>query len=126
MDDAKPKTEPVESDPPLFYSCHVFVCTNERPAGHPRGCCKAKGSEKLRDYMKARAKELKIPNIRVNTAGCLERCEFGPAMVIYPEGIWYRPTSIEDVEEILQVHVLGGGRVPRLMLTEKDVPPPKG
>jgi (2Fe-2S) ferredoxin len=46
-------------------------------------------------------------------------------MVIYPEGVWYRPRSIEDVEEILQVHLLGGGRVRRLMLTEADVPPPK-
>ena len=115
-----------DTDPPPFYGAHIFVCTNRRPENHPRGSCAARGSEKLRDYMKARAKELKIPDIRVNTAGCLERCEFGPAMVIYPEGVWYRPTGIEDVEEILQVHVLGGGRVRRLMLTEKDVPPPKG
>ena len=48
----------MDGDPKLFYQAHVFVCTNERPAGHPRGCCKDKGSEKLRDYMKARAKEL--------------------------------------------------------------------
>lgn len=115
-----------EPDPPPFYTAHVFVCTNRRPDNHPRGCCAAGGSEKLRDYMKARAKELKIPDIRVNTAGCMERCEFGPAMVIYPEGVWYRPLTIEDAEEILQVHVIGGGRVRRLMLTEKDVPPPKG
>jgi (2Fe-2S) ferredoxin len=115
-----------EPDPPPFYAAHIFVCTNRRLEGHPRGCCAARGSEKLRDYMKARAKELKIPDIRVNTAGCLERCEFGPALVIYPDGVWYRPTCIEDVEEILQVHVIGGGRVRRLMLTEADVPPPKG
>ena len=114
------------ADPPPFYRAHLFVCTNRRPEGHRRGSCASRGSEKLRDYMKARAKELKIPDIRVNSAGCLERCEFGPTMVIYPEGVWYRPTSIEDVEEILQVHVIGGGRVRRLMLTEKDVPPPKG
>jgi len=114
------------ADPPPFYAAHIFVCTNRRPDDHPRGCCAARGSEKLRDYMKARAKELKIPDIRVNTAGCLERCEFGPAMVIYPDGVWYRPMNVEDVEEILQVHVIGGGRVRRLMLTEKDVPPPKG
>jgi (2Fe-2S) ferredoxin len=76
--------------------------------------------------MKARAKELKIPDIRVNTAGCLDRCEFGPAVVIYPEGVWYRAGSVADIEEILQTHVVGGGRVPRLMLTDKDVPPPKG
>jgi (2Fe-2S) ferredoxin len=115
-----------DADPPPFYAAHIFVCTNRRPDDHPRGCCAARGSEKLRDYMKARAKELKIPDIRVNTAGCLERCEFGPAMVIYPDGVWYRPMNVEDVEEIVQVHVIGGGRVPRLMLTEKDVPPPKG
>jgi (2Fe-2S) ferredoxin len=62
---------------------------------------------------------------RINQAGCLDRCEFGPAMVIYPEGVWYRPQSREDVDEILTVHVQGGGRVGRLMLTERDVPPPK-
>lgn len=114
-----------EPDPPPFYTAHIFACTNRRPEGHPRGSCAARGSEKLRDYMKARAKELGIKGIRVNTAGCMDRCEFGPAMVIYPEGVWYRPRSIEDVEEILQVHLLGGGRVRRLMLTEADVPPPK-
>lgn len=122
-----PETNRVSrADPPPFYTAHLFVCTNRRQDDHPRGSCAARGSEKLRDYMKARAKELKIPGIRVNTAGCLERCEFGPALVIYPEGVWYRPTSIEDVEEILQVHVIGGGRVPRLMLTEADIPPSKG
>ena len=115
-----------EADPPPYFDAHVFVCCNRRPDGHRRGSCAASGSEKLRDYMKARAKELKIPDIRVNTAGCLERCEFGPAMVIYPEGVWYRPRTTEDVEEILQVHVMGGGRVRRLMLTGQDVPPPKG
>lgn len=55
----------------------------------------------------------------------MERCEFGPAMVIYPEGVWYRPATTEDVEEIIQTHILGGSRVARLMLTEHDVLPPK-
>ena len=114
------------SDERPYYALHVFCCTNERPEGHPRGSCARKGAERLRNYMKARAKELKVPGIRVNSAGCLDRCEFGPAMVIYPEGVWYRPTSVEDVEEILEIHVIGGGRVKRLMLTETDVPPPKG
>ncbi|MCX7933233.1 MAG: (2Fe-2S) ferredoxin domain-containing protein [Rhodovarius sp.] len=109
-----------QPDPPPFYDLHIFVCTNRRPDGHRRGSCAARGSEALRDYMKARVKELGIPRIRVNTAGCLDRCEFGPTLVIYPEGVWYRPQTREDVEEILEVHVRGGGRVPRLMLTEKD------
>jgi (2Fe-2S) ferredoxin len=46
--------------------------------------------------------------------------------VIYPEGVWYRAGSVADIEEILQTHLVGGGRVPRLILTDKDVPPPKG
>ena len=79
----------------------------------------------MRDYLKARAKELGIGGIRVNSAGCLDRCEFGPVMVIYPEGVWYRADTREDLDEILSVHVQGGGRVRRLMLTERDVPPPK-
>ena len=115
-----------EADPPPFYDAHLFVCTNRRQDGHKRGSCAARGSEKLRDYMKARAKELGIPGIRVNAAGCLDRCEFGPALVIYPEGIWYSPKTRADVDEILAAHLVAGGRVPRLMLTEKDVPPPKG
>jgi len=104
------------SDPDPFYRAHVFCCTNERPAGHPRGCCKAKGAEKLRNYMKARAKELGLADVRVNAAGCLDRCELGATMVIYPEGVWYTYASMADVDEILQRHVVEGGRVQRLML----------
>jgi (2Fe-2S) ferredoxin len=123
MDDGKPKIEAAESDPLLFYSSHVFVCTNERPAGHPRGCCKAKGSEKLRDYMKARAKELGLRDVRINSAGCLDRCELGPTMVIYPEGVWYAPKTTADIDEILATHMVAGGRVRRLMLKPGDDPP---
>ncbi len=77
------------SDPRPYYDAHVFCCTNRRPAGHPRGCCAEKGSEALRDYMKGRAKELGLKNVRINSAGCLDRCELGPSVLIYPEGIWY-------------------------------------
>lgn len=103
-------------DPPLYYDAHLFVCCNRRPDGHPRGSCAAKGSERLRDYMKARAKEMGLPRIRVNAAGCLDRCELGPCMVIYPEGVWYRITSPADVDKILTQHVRDGGRVTELML----------
>jgi (2Fe-2S) ferredoxin len=75
--------------------------------------------------MKARAKELGIRGVRVNSAGCLDRCEFGPTIVIYPEGIWYRAETREDIDEILEAHLVRGGRAHRLILTEKDVPPPK-
>jgi len=66
--------------------------------------------------MREQAKALGIENIRVNASGCLDRCELGPNMVIYPEGVWYHYESQEDVDEILQTHLLEGGRVERLML----------
>ena len=66
--------------------------------------------------MKARAKELGLERVRVNNAGCLDRCELGPTMVIYPEGTWYTYASMADVDEILATHVIGGGRVERLLL----------
>jgi (2Fe-2S) ferredoxin len=115
-----------EADPPHYFRAHIFVCGNRRPDDHKRGSCAAQGSEALRDYMKARAKELGIPGIRVNQAGCLDRCEFGPTLVIYPEGIWYQARTREDIDEILTAHLVEGGRAHRLMLTEKDVAPAKG
>ncbi|MBW7851765.1 MAG: (2Fe-2S) ferredoxin domain-containing protein [Rhodospirillales bacterium] len=109
-------------DPPPYYRAHVFCCTNQRPAGHPRGSCAAKGSEGLRDYMKARAKEFGLGDVRINSAGCLDRCELGPTMVIYPEGVWYACRTREDVDEILRTHLIEGGRVGRLMLRPEDGP----
>jgi (2Fe-2S) ferredoxin len=103
-------------DPAPFYRIHVFACTNRRPDGHARGSCAERGSEALRDYMKARAKELGLKGVRINSAGCLDRCELGPVMVIYPEGVWYAYRSSADVDEILRVHLVEGGRVERLML----------
>ena len=111
-----------EQDPQAYYRHHVFVCTNERPEGHPRGCCSARGSVELRNYMKSKAKEMGLEGIRINAAGCLDRCELGPTVVIYPEGVWYRCESTADMDEILTRHVRDGGRVPRLMLTPGDDP----
>src|SRR6201996_7845261 len=107
-------------DPASYYQAHVFCCVNERPAGHPRGCCKTKGAEKLRNYMKARAKELGLQDVRINQSGCLDRCELGPTVVIYPEGIWYSCPTREDIDEVLQTHLVQGGRVERLMLQTAD------
>lgn len=103
-------------EPDLYYQVHIFACTNTRPEKHPRGSCAARGGQKLRDYMKVRAKELGIEAVRVNSAGCLDRCELGPVVVIYPEGVWYSVQSFEDIDEILDTHVIKGGRVERLML----------
>lgn len=103
-------------DPKAYFARHVFICTNQRVEGHSRGCCLEKGSLKLRNYLKARVKELGLPGLRINTAGCLDRCELGPTMVVYPEGVWYRFASADDLEEILQNHLVANGRVERLML----------
>lgn len=72
--------------------------------------------------MKARAKELGLEKIRVNAAGCLDRCELGPTMVIYPEGTWYRYETRADVDEILDVHIRDKGRVDRLLLPATGMP----
>jgi (2Fe-2S) ferredoxin len=106
------------TDPPPFFTTHVFVCGNRRPEGHHRGCCASKGSEKLRDYMKARVKELKISNVRINQSGCLDRCELGPCAVLYPEGVWYKLDSREAVDEVLQRHIIDGGRVIEQMIDQ--------
>ncbi len=110
------------NDPKPFFEAHLFVCTNRRLDDHPRGSCAAKGSEKLRDYMKARAKEMGLQGLRVNSAGCLDRCELGPCLVIYPEGVWYRIGSPADIDRVLELHVRDGGRVPDLMLPAEAVP----
>ena len=109
------------TDPKPYYEAHVFCCTNRRPAGHPRGCCAERGAEELRDHMKSRAKQLGLKNVRINSAGCLDRCELGPTVVIYPEGVWYSYSTKEDIDEVLQTHLVEGKRVERLMLrtTEK-------
>jgi (2Fe-2S) ferredoxin len=113
-------TREKSGDPAPYYEAHVFCCTNRRPAGHPRGCCAEKGAEELRDYMKGRAKELGLKNVRINTAGCLDRCELGPTLVIYPEGVWYSVTSKQDIDDVLKAHLIAGGRVERLMLKTAD------
>jgi (2Fe-2S) ferredoxin len=112
-------------DPDPYYRRHVFCCINERPPGHERGCCKDKDALRLRNHMKAQVKTLGLEGVRINASGCLDRCELGPTMVIYPEGVWYSCRTLEDADEILRVHVIGGGRVERLMLEPDTAEPPR-
>ena len=104
-------------DPPLYYANHVFVCTNRRPDGHRRGSCAERGAEELRDYMKARARALGLDmDSRINNSGCLDRCELGPCVVAYPEGVWYRIGSKADVDAFLETHMRDGARLPDQLL----------
>lgn len=108
------------------YDLHVFSCINEREFGHPRGSCSARGAVDLQSYMKKRGKELGLGSrIRINKSGCLDRCELGPVMVIYPAGIWYSYNSREDIDEILQSHLLSGQVVDRLLLKPGQTKPLK-
>ncbi len=104
-----------DADP--VYRVHVFCCVNERPESHWRGSCGGKGARRLCDYMCRLGMALGVKRIRVNHAGCLNVCEHGPVMVIYPEGSWYRFETEQDVAEILKSHVMGGRRVERLALS---------
>ncbi len=113
------ETDDLTKDPGPFYRRHVFFCVNKREDGHERGCCADKGSLELREYMKMRAKEMGLKRVRINSSGCLDRCEKGPSVVVYPEGVWYRCESKEDVDEVVETHLRDGGRVPRLMMDKK-------
>lgn len=99
-----------------YFRAHIFCCTNQRPPGHKSGCCFDKRAEPLRNYMKRRAKELGLDDVRVNNAGCLDRCTEGPVLVIYPEGVWYRPSTEADIDEILTEHLQHNRPVERLLL----------
>lgn len=101
---------------PPPYTRHVFVCTNRRPDGSPRGCCASKGSEDLRLAIKKELDAQDVRNVRINTAGCLDACERGMAVVVYPEGTWYGPVAPEDVKELVTSHLKDGQPVERLRM----------
>ena len=68
--------------------------------------------------MKARVKELDLPGIRINSAGCLDRCEEGPCVVAYPEGVWVRLTTVSDVDEFVSAYLENGETPERLRLAD--------
>jgi (2Fe-2S) ferredoxin len=100
-----------------LYEHHVFVCENRRAEDDPKGCCAAKGGVELRAALKLAAKQACRPGkVRVNAAGCLDQCAHGPTVVVYPEAVWYGRVSLEDVDEIVREHLVGGRPVERLRL----------
>jgi (2Fe-2S) ferredoxin len=97
------------------FKHHVFFCCNQRPGGAQ--CCAALGAAGLRDYAKQRVKALGLAGegkVRINMAGCLDRCDQGPVMVIYPEAVWYTFVDQEDVDEIIDEHLVNDRVVERL------------
>jgi len=99
------------------FEKHVFICTNRRDPGNPKGCCAEKGSEEIREFFKKELHERKLKGrIRANAAGCLDQCAKGPAVVVYPEQVWYTVPTVEDAREIVEQHLVGGVPVERLRM----------
>ena len=98
------------------FERHLFVCTNRRDENNPKGCCASKGGEQLHVVFKAALAERGLKGrIRANKAGCLDACDFGCAVVVYPDNVWYAGVKKEDVPEIIEEHLVGGRPVERLL-----------
>ncbi len=104
------------------YKNHIFICTNQRPAGNPRGSCDPAGIGAMQVAFKKELAErgLKI-DIRANKAGCLDQCEHGPVVVVYPEGVWYGGITAADIPEIIDSHLIGGRPVERIRLPDECI-----
>lgn len=99
----------------MYYDKHIFICINQRDENSRQSCGNC-GSEELAKNMKKKCKSAAIKNIRVNTSSCLNRCEQGPVMVIYPEGIWYNFNNEADIDKIVNKHILQNKIVEELIL----------
>jgi (2Fe-2S) ferredoxin len=101
------------------FERHVFVCGNQRPEGHPRGCCDPTGAEALHKCFKAAIADRGLQRrVRANRSGCLDQCEHGPTVVVYPDAVWYGGVTAADVDEIVDRHLVGGEPVERLRLAD--------
>lgn len=106
----------IETMSDSYYRYHLFFCMNER---ENENCCAHHDSKRLRGYAKDRVKEQGLDGpggVRVNQAGCLDRCAEGPVVVVYPEGIWYSYVDEEDIDEIIEEHLVHGRVVARLRI----------
>ena len=100
-----------------YYDKHVFFCTNQREDGGP--CCANHDAQAMRDHAKGRIKAMDVNGpgkIRINSAGCLDRCGEGPVLVVYPEAVWYTYVDQADIDEIIDSHLVGGKVVDRLKI----------
>ena len=99
------------------FERHIFICTNRRDPGNPKGSCAAKGADEVRDALKATLHDRGLKGrMRANAAGCLDQCERGVTVVVYPEQVWYGGVRVEDVPEIVESHLVGGVPVERLRM----------
>jgi (2Fe-2S) ferredoxin len=102
-----------------YFKRHIFFCLNERK--NNEACCAQQGAQDAFDHCKAQVKALGLAgqgDVRVNKAGCLDRCSGGPVAVVYPEGVWYTYVDKADIDEIVESHLKNGQVVERLVTPE--------
>ncbi|MEX3956485.1 (2Fe-2S) ferredoxin [Trinickia symbiotica] len=102
-----------------FFKYHVFFCLNKRAPGADRPSCANCNAEAMQEYAKKRVKQLGLAGpgkVRINKSGCLDRCEQGPTVVVYPEGTWYTYIDESDIDEIVDSHLANGKIVERLLI----------
>ena len=101
------------------FERHVFVCHNVRPADAPRPSCTSDGKSELHARLQQLTKEAGLSGrVRINKSGCLDQCEHGPTVVVYPDAVWYGHVQPEDAQAIVEEHLIGGRPVERLRLAE--------
>ena len=108
-----------QSPPMSYYQRHVFFCLNQRANGE--ASCADHDAQGAFDHCKARVKQLGLAGkdgVRVNKAGCLDRCAGGPVAVVYPEAVWYSWVDQSDIDEIVESHLRDGKVVERLVLPD--------
>ena len=104
------------------FQRHLFVCINDRGPGHPKGCCAQKGAAEVAEALKKAAYDRGLKRVvRVNKAGCLDQCARGVTCVVYPEAVWYGGVTLDDVDEIVERHLVGGDPVERLVIPDEKL-----
>jgi (2Fe-2S) ferredoxin len=99
------------------FEKHIFICGNQRPPGAPRPCCDPTGQTELQKSFKEKLAERGLKGrVRANQSGCLDQCEHGPNLVVYPDAVWYGRVTLADVDEIIESHIVQGKPVERLVI----------
>ncbi|HEX8710733.1 MAG TPA: (2Fe-2S) ferredoxin domain-containing protein [Terracidiphilus sp.] len=102
------------------FEHHVFVCHNVRPSEAPRPSCTRDGKSELHTRLQQLTKEAGLSGrVRINKSLCLDQCEHGPTVVVYPEAVWYGNVQPEDASEIVTEHLVSGRPVERLRIAEE-------
>jgi len=102
------------------FEKHIFICGNQRSDGHPRGSCDPNATGDLQREFKRLLRQAGVgSSVRANKSGCLDQCEHGPTVVVYPEAVWYGNVRLSDIQEIVESHIVGDHPVERLRIADE-------